>query len=559
MKNTVIIALPLLCALHAQADNRPNIIVIMTDDMGYSDLGCYGSEIRTPNIDYLAQNGLRFTQFYNCGRSCPTRASILTGLYAHQAGVGEMVNDRHLSGYRGNLSKHSVTIAEVMKSAGYHTYMSGKWHVTNVPYGEDMNKAAKDNWPLQRGFERFYGTLHGAGSFWDPSALVRGNEFVSPLNDPEYNPKDTYYYTDAISDHAVRYIKEHDGKKPFFMYVAYTAPHWPMQAPEEEIDAYNGVYDKGYEAVRKDRFERMRTLGLLDKNCALSEVAGDWTNTPNKKWEVRLMQTYAAMISIMDRGVGKIIEELRQTGQLDNTLILFLQDNGGCAENTGRVSQKLKKEELLDHGRVWCQTRGREVTRDGRVVRTGPTAMPGPEDTFIGYGQSWANVSNTPFRKYKSYVHEGGISTPLIAHWPKGIHEKNGIRRSVGHIVDIMATCVELSGKDYPVIYNGNSIIPKEGRSLLPILEKDSEEQDRTIIFEHYGKSALRVGKWKLVGDDMFNGNQIKKVGWKLYDMENDRSEMNDLSKTFPEKVKEMAEIFEKEALRVQILPKIKE
>lgn len=238
-----------------QAEERPNIIVIMCDDMGYSDLGCFGSEIRTPNIDRLAANGLCFTQFYNCGRSCPTRASLMTGLYAHQAGVGEMVNDRCLAGYRGDLSLNSVTIAEVMKNAGYHTYMSGKWHVTDVPYGEKMQDASRHNWPMQRGFERFYGTLHGAGSYWDPSALMRDNQFISPYTDKEYQPQEAYYYTNAISDNAVLYIKEHNSEKPFFLYVAYTAPHWPMQAPEEMINSYNGVYDGGYEQVRQARFQ----------------------------------------------------------------------------------------------------------------------------------------------------------------------------------------------------------------------------------------------------------------------------------------------------------------
>lgn len=549
---TTFLALP---AFYMQAEERPHIIVIMCDDMGYSDLGCFGSEIRTPNIDRLAENGLRFTQFYNCGRSCPTRASLITGLYAHQAGIGEMMNDRHLTGYRGDLSPNSVTIAEVMKASGYNTYMSGKWHVTDVPYGEKLQTASKHNWPLQRGFERFYGTLHGACPYWDPSALARDNQFISPYTDKEYQPKDTYYYTNAISDNAVRYIKEHDRKKPFFLYVAYTAPHWPMQAPEEEINSYNGVYDKGYEEIRQARYQRMKQLGIIDDSWQLSEQAGHWKETPHKDWEKRLMQTYAAMITIMDEGVGKIVNELKATGQLDNTLILFLQDNGGCAENTGRTLSSLKQEKVVKHDKDWVQTRGREVTRDGRIVRTGPDAMPGPEDTFIGYGKSWANVSNTPFREYKYYVHEGGISTPLIAHWPKGIREKNGFRRSQGHIIDIMATCVELSQKDYPTTNNGNTIIPYEGKSLLPLFAKDQVEE-RPLLFEHYGNSAIRVGKWKLVGKDMFNGNDIKEEGWELYDMEKDRSETNDLSQTYPEKVKELLSLFKEEAKRTYILPK---
>lgn len=548
----------LLGIVSAWAENRPNIILIMCDDMGYSDLGCFGSEIRTPHIDSLASEGLRFTQFYNCGRSCPTRASLLTGLYPHQAGIGEMVNDRNLPGYRGDLSRHSVTIAEVLRSAGYRTYMSGKWHVTNVPYGDGMNQEDQHNWPLRRGFDRFYGTLHGAGSYWDPSALVRDNNFISPYTDPDYQPEGKYYYTNAISDNAVKFIHEHNGENPFFLYVAYTAPHWPMHAPEEEIEAYNGVYDGGYRDIRQRRFEKMRQLGLLDASWQLSPQAGDWDAAKDKEWEIRLMQTYAAMVTIMDRGVGRIVDALRQKGQLDNTLILFLQDNGGCAENTGRSVSSSKQERIESHGEDWFQTRGREVTRDGRVVKTGPDYFPGPEDTFMAYGQSWANVSNTPFREYKSFVHEGGISTPLIAFWPRGIRDKSVERRSVGHIVDIMATCVDLAQADYLETYMGESVIPYEGRSLLPQFKmtQGDEEQERLLVFEHYGHSALRKGKWKLVGYHMFTGNHIKQEGWELYDMENDRTEIHDLSKVYPEIVRELSQLFEAEAKRTLILPK---
>lgn len=538
-----------------QAEERPNIILIMCDDMGYSDLGCFGSEIRTPNIDHLAANGLRFTQFYNCGRSCPTRASLMTGLYPHQAGIGEMMNDRHLPGYRGDLSSNSVTIAEVLKSAGYHTYMAGKWHVTNVPYGDNMHKASKHNWPLQRGFERFYGTLHGAGSYWDPSALVRDNQYISPYTDKEYQPQNTYYYTDAISDNAVRYIKEHDQTKPFFLYVAYTAPHWPMHAPEKIIDSYDGIYDGGYEQIRNVRYQRMQKMGIINKSWQLSEQIGYWENTPHKDWEKRLMQTYAAMITIMDAGVGRIINALKATGELENTLILFLQDNGGCAEEVGRIPSSSRQERIVCHEQSWQQTRGREVTRDGRNIRIGPNTLPGPEDTFIAYGKSWANVSNTPFRKYKSFVHEGGISTPLIAYWPQGIHEKNGIRHSLGHVIDIMATCVELSQCHYPKNYHGNKITPYEGKSLLSLFREETAES-RTLIFEHYGNSAIRIGKWKLVGIDMFDGNWIREQGWELYDMEKDRSETNNLSEKYPKKVKKLISLFTKEAERIQILPK---
>ncbi|MBA7584756.1 Arylsulfatase [subsurface metagenome] len=271
------------------ADDRPNIIVILSDDMGYSDIGCYGGEILTPSLDKLAANGLRFTQFYNTARCCPTRASLLSGLYQHQAGVGQMMSDRGLRGYEGNLSKECITIAEAMKTAGYSTYMSGKWHVT--PY--KPKNYSKDNWPLQRGFDRFYGTIHGAGSFYDPNSLTRDNEFISPYNDPEYNPE-TYYYTDAISDHATRFIREHKEDNPFFMYVAYTAAHWPMHALEKDIDKYRGKYNDGYVAIRKKRVKKMKELGILPDYWEVSPKDGkSWSEITNKEWEARCMEVYA--------------------------------------------------------------------------------------------------------------------------------------------------------------------------------------------------------------------------------------------------------------------------
>ena len=291
----------------AHSGKRPNIIVIMSDDMGYSDIGCYGSEISTPNLDSLAANGLRYTHFYNTGRCCPTRASLLTGLYAHQAGIGQMTNDNNLPGYQGDLSRNAVTMAEALKPAGYSTYMSGKWHVTKhiVPKLE----SDKYNWPLQRGFDKFYGTIIGAGSFFDPWTLTRGNKPITPDNDPEYKPRQ-YYYTDAISDNAVKYIKEHksEGKdNPFFMYVAYTAAHWPMHALEKDIAKYKGKYDAGYEPIRKARYERMKKLGVI-KDWDLSDAPQRWEDFPEdqKAWEIRCMEVYAAMIDNMDQGIGRI-------------------------------------------------------------------------------------------------------------------------------------------------------------------------------------------------------------------------------------------------------------
>jgi len=311
------------------APERPNVLIILSDDMGYSDLGCYGGEIRTPHLDGLAKNGLRFTQFYNTARCCPTRASLLTGLYAHQAGVGHMTEDFGHDGYHGDLGPRAVTIAQVLRPAGYRTYATGKWHVTKHVKPD----APKDNWPLQRGFDRYYGTLDGGGSYYDPGTLTRDNTALSPFADPEYQPKQ-YYYTDAITDHAVRFVTEHrrdHAAKPFFLYVAYTAAHWPMHALPEDVAKYKGVYDRGYQPIREERFVRMKEMGLVDPAWGLSPLAGAWDKVPNKEWEARCMEVYAAMVDRMDQGIGRIVDALKASGQWENTLLLFLQDNGGCA------------------------------------------------------------------------------------------------------------------------------------------------------------------------------------------------------------------------------------
>lgn len=520
---------------------RPNIIVILSDDMGYSDIGCYGGEISTPNLDRLAANGLRFTQFYNTGRCCPTRASLLTGLYQHQAGMGQMTSDRKLKGYRGELNHECLTMAEAMKSAGYSTYMAGKWHVT--PYRAE--NYSKDNWPLQRGFDRFYGTIHGAGSFYDPNSLTRDNEFISPLNDPEYSPE-TFYYTDAISDHATRYIREHKEDNPFFMYVAYTAAHWPMHALEKDIDKYRGRYGEGYSAIREERVEKMKKLGILPDAWTVSPKDGKpWSEITNKEWEERCMEVYAAMIDNMDQGIGRIVAELERKGELDNTLILFMQDNGGCWEGFGRRSREPVQATIRPED---FQTKMiPDVTRDQKPVLMGQDVMPGGPESFIAYGREWANVSNTPFRLYKSYVHEGGISTPLIAHWPRGIKDKNKWRNTPGHLIDIMATCVDVGKVSYPTEYKGHQIIPMEGKSLIPVFEEDVLE-DRMIFFEHLRNRAVRSGKWKLVARGL-------KGPWELYDMEADRTEMNNLAEEHPALAGDLADAWEQWALRAHVKP----
>lgn len=547
-------AIVLMLASPLFAAEKPNIVVIMSDDMGWSDLGCYGGEIETPNLDALADGGLRFTQFYNMARCCPTRASLLTGLYPHQTGVGHMMNDRNLPGYKGDLNKNCVTMAEVLGPAGYGTYAVGKWHVTKHTAPE----GPKFNWPLQRGFDHYYGTIHGAGSFFDPSSLTKDNTQISPFADPDYKPE-TYYYTNAISDHAVKFIKEHDaadGDKPLFMYVAYTAAHWPMHALPEDIERFKGRYDGGYGPIRKARYERLKEMGLIDKRWELSPQAKEWGSVEPEDWERRGMEVYAAMIYRMDAGIGQIVQALKETGRYDNTLILFLQDNGGCAEEMGRKGNDehpdiprpekptlptLAADAFINGGSVPLQT------RDGFPVRMGKNAMPGPADTYVAYGEGWANVSNTPFRLYKHYVHEGGISTPLIAHWRAGIDRKGELETQPGHLIDVMATCIDLSDADYPAMKDGKKITPPEGKSLIPAFKGEKIERE-AIYWEHEGNRAIRVGDWKLAAVS-------EKGEWELYNLAEDRSEMHNLASKHPEKVQELAAMWDAYAKRANVLP----
>ncbi len=527
---------------------RPNIVVILSDDMGFSDIGCYGGEIQTPNLDALAAGGLRFTQFYNTARCCPTRASLLTGLHPHQAGIGHMMADLGFDAYRGDLNRRCRTIPEVLKPAGYRSYAIGKWHVTRFA----ASNGPKHSWPRARGFDRYYGTIHGAGSFFDPSSLVRDNTMISPYADPEYKP-DTYYYTDAISDHAARFVAEHASQHedtPFFLYVAYTAAHWPMHALPEDIARYEGKYDAGFEPIRQARLKKAAALGLIDSTEPLTPQAQNWNKVADKQWEAAGMEVYAAMIDRMDQGIGKLVAELKRTNQFDNTLILFLQDNGGCAENMGRAPQQnhpniprpdqptlppMKSTDFAAAGSVPAQT------RDGYPVRMGNKVFPGPADTYVAYGRGWANVSNTPFREYKHWVHEGGISTPLIAHWPAGLKARGDLRREPGHLIDIMVTCVELSGAQYPA-----DATPLEGRSLAPVFAGNPLDRD-ALYWEHEGNRAVRVGDWKLVAKN--------KQPWELYNLQSDRTELNDLAADMPDRVREMSGKWDAWAQRVGVLP----
>jgi len=526
-----------LFATGVNAAEKPNIIIILADDMGFSDIGCYGGEISTPNLDKLASGGVRFTQFYNAARCCPTRASLLTGLYPHQAGVGDMTLDQGEPSYRGDISDNCVTIAEVLKSKGYKTYMSGKWHVTKdvdhwkswLPEDKRIY-TSKQNWPRQRGFDEFFGTIHGAGSYYNPSTLTRNN---TPIE-----AGDNFYYTDAISDYADKFIRNHakeEKDKPFFCYIAYTAPHWPLHALPDDIQKYKGKYDKGWDKVREERMARMSKMGIINPKWKLSgrdpEVPA-WEDAENKKWWAACMDVYAAMVDRMDQGIGKVLRALEETGQLDNTLILFLADNGGCAEVlTEKWGRSLHVPFYLKDGTPYKP--GNDVTR-----------LPGPEDTYMSYSTEWANASNTPFRMYKSFIHEGGISTPLIAHWPAGIKSPNRITNQVGHVIDLMATCVDAAGADYPTTYWGNTIIPSEGQSLKPVFENKTFIHN-PIGWEHEGTRGFRDGKWKLVA---------KSDQWELYDIEADRTELNNLASVYPEIITEMIGKYEKWASRVGVI-----
>ena len=540
----------------ARAEKPPNIVIIMADDMGWSDIGCYGGEIQTPNLDGLAKGGLRFTQFYNTARCCPTRASLLTGLYAHQAGVGHMMGDRGYDSYRGDLSRNAVTIAEALKGAGYRAYQSGKWHVSRFTAPE----GPKHNWPLQRGFDRFFGTIHGAGSFYDPNSLTLDNTQIAPWED--------FFYTEAINGFACRYIREHQAEhpdKPFFLYVAHTAPHWPMHARPEDIARYHGRYAKGWDHLRAERYRRLKKMKLIDEDWELSPRdprSKAWKDADLKPWEQRCMEVYAAMVDRLDRGVGDIVQSLKDTGQFENTLILFLADNGACAENYGRRDNQAKAipdptiRRPMAPGEL--QRRMEPLfTRDGRPIRTGRGVMPGPDDTYIAYGLSWANASNTPFREYKHWVHEGGISSPLIAHWPKGIRpgvfgnrrasEEGPLVDDPSHLIDLMATCVDVSGAVYPQKYAGLDVQAMEGVSLAPVFVGKEIVRPHPIFWEHEGNHAIRKGDWKLVAKH--------KGEPELYNIRKDRSELDDLAGAMPGKVKELSKEWHQWAARVGVQP----
>ena len=553
---------PLISSATA-APAKPNILIILADDLGWSDLGCYGGEIRTPNLDSLAAYGLRFTQFYNCTRCCPSRASLLTGLYPHQAGVGLMTSDQAarypgagdrggaFPGYRGALNASCVTIAQVLRPAGYRTAAVGKWHVGDREP------------PTKRGFDDFYGFVSGyAVDSWEPRMMVR-----LPVGRPQRSyPPGGFFATDAITDHALDFLADlHKSGAPWLLYVAYQVAHFPVASRPADMAGYAEVYAQGWDRIREQRLARQKKIGLLPEGTALtprskiphviaSTRAGSMTaDGKNPAWDslpaerradlAQRMAVYAGMVAGMDRNIGRLLADLRGSGQLDNTLILFLSDNGACAEWEPFGFEMAATPDPqpgtgLNQG---TQALPNKLYRGAELARLG-----GP-GSFPSYGSGWANACNTPWRLYKHYEHEGGISTPLIAHWPAGVKAKGEFRTQPGHIIDLMATCVEVAGANYPAESGGSKILPYEGRSLVPAFANQPLERE-FLAWEHEGNRAIREGKWKLVS---LAGSQ-----WELYDMDADRVEMNNLAATDPGRVREMAANWDAWARRTHVLPK---
>jgi arylsulfatase len=489
--------------------DKPNIIVILVDDMGFSDIGCYGSEISTPNLDSLAAGGLRFTQFYNTGRCCPTRAALMTGLYSHQTGVGHMTEDNGVPGYQGRLNDRCATFAEELKPAGYFTAMCGKWHV-----GQQAGVT-----PWGRGFSRSLNAA--AGGFYQPGSpkaqlFLNGEKLAS--GDARV-PKN-WYSTDLWTTFGLKFIDEAKAaNKPFFLYLAHNAPHFPLQAPAEDIAKFRGKYKAGWDQIRSQRHAKQIELGIVDKAwpaaprpAAIKAWAG-LSDEEKDKFD-HLMAVYAAVVSHMDRSIGDLVAGLKQRGVFDSTLILFMSDNGGNAESGPQ----------------------------GRSVGDPSAAS---SDWFCG--ESWAFLQNTPFRRYKHFNHEGGIATPLIAHWPAGIAAKNELRPQPAHLIDIMATCVDVAGATPLKELNGKPLIPLEGRSLVPAFANQPIERD-ALFWEHEGNAAVRVGDLKLV--------RLGRNGaWELYDLKADRTEQHDLAPSQSDKVKELAAKWDAWAKRANVIP----
>ena len=490
--------LSVLLVSSIRGEERPNILVILTDDMGFSDLGCFGGEIETPNLDALASKGLRFTEFYNTSRCWPTRATLLSGVY------------------NNDIKGPQVTVAEVLRTAGYQTAMSGKWHLGMDP---------KKNGPIQRGFDHFYGTMTGAGSFWDPMTLTRDTTFVDPEGDD-------FYYTDKIGTEAVKQIDRFavEATKPFFQYVAFTAAHWPLHAPEATIKKYLNRYETGWDVMRQRRYDRMLEMGVIDKDrWPLPESeprVKRWDSIDHKPWRIRNMAIYAAMVDHMDQAVGRIVDALKRTDQFENTLILYMHDNGACSEHLSGNGWNTANN-VLD----WAAANGKSVAVGDRFDVPMGGAL-----TYGSVGHHWANAQNTPLRRYKANVHEGGACTPAIIHWPKKLVGGGTITTQRGHVVDLMATCLELGKASYPKSQGGKSIRPHESLSLVPVITGGNQTREHPYYFNHGGSRALIQGDWKIVSEG--------KGRWALYNLLKNRTETVDLAARHPDRVRRMERLW---------------
>ncbi len=479
------ILISILCAVVtvALATERPNIVLIMCDDMGYSDLGSYGSEIHTPNIDALAQQGIRFTQFKNTGRCCPSRASLMTGRHQHAVGMGWMaVVDEHRPGYRGQLSANIPTMAELLREQGYGTYICGKWHLTVIGNVHNLEAGPNGSWPVDRGFDESYAGLTGGGSFYTVKGLVRNAERITTF-------PDDYYYTDAITEHAVEFIDRHDSENPLFLYLAHYAPHRPLQAPKERIDRCRERYQVGYDVLRKSRYARMIETGILETGADQSiqhEGIPAWQSLTEKQQQswITEMATYAAMIEIVDDGIGEVVDALKRKGMYKNTVFLFLSDNGATQEG-------------------------------GLISRLG------------------AHLSNTPYAGFKTKTFNGGISSPLIIHYPERFKQYSGaMRHGTAHITDILPTCLEIAGLQYPESFKNKPLPSPDGVSLVPAISGETQPP-RDLFFEHQGSCAIISKNWKLVRDR-------SEHPWSLIDLKNDPFEQNDIAKDHPEMVQQL-------------------
>lgn len=497
----------LLAVVQNTHAEHPNVVVIMADDMGYSDIGCFGGEIRTPNLDSLAESGLRFTNFYSENMCWVSRAALLTGVY-HKT---SMIN--------GALHPRCEALPEALRRNGYQTRMSGKWHLGGKGYRI---------YPVDRGYDEFYGILGGASSFFAPAHLTRNRTSVDSeaINNPDY------YITDAISNEAVRMIRESKAEQPLFLSVAYTAAHWPLHARLEDIAKYSGRYARGWDVLREERLARMKRLGIVSNDTQLSPRHPNvpaWKDEKHKAWQERRMEVYAAQVTVMDSGIGRILSALKETQRFENTLIFFTIDNGGChVEYTPD-----RKGDYLP-----------ERTRDGRPMRPGnlPEIMPGPEDTYQSYGYGWANVSNTPYRYFKQFDHEGGIRTSMIAHWPKGISGRGDMIPAVSHLIDIMPTVLEVTGTSA-----ASQPIPTDGHSLAAAFRGEDLADHEALFFDHAKGRALRQGKWKLVTE---KGGKKSTPKWELYNLDKDPLELTNMAKKLPGKVQELSDLWQRESDR---------